>query len=79
MNTVSAPAGIGAPVKMRTACAGLDRVARGVAGGDPIDDDEALFAVRIEIVAAHRITVDRRIIERRDIDGRDDIFRQHAA
>ncbi len=59
--------------------AGLDRMARGVAGGDPIDDGEPLLAVGIEIAAAHRITVDRGIIERRHVDGSNDVFGKHAA
>ena len=79
MNTVSEPVGIGAPVKMRIASPGFDRVVRGVAGGDPIDDGETLLAIGIEVVAAHRVAVDGGIIERRDIDRGDDVFGEYAA
>ncbi len=50
-----------------------------MAGGDPIDDVQAALALAIEIVGAHRIAVDRRIVERRHVDRGDDIFRKHAA
>ena len=59
--------------------AGLTRMRRGMTGGDAIDDGEALVALGRKIVAAHRVTVDGGIIERRHIDRRDDIFGEHAA
>ena len=40
---------------------------------------ETLVAVGREIVAAHRVAVDGGIIERRNIDRRNDIFGEHAA
>ena len=79
MNTVSAPAGIGAPVKMRIASPATERTGRGASGGDAVDDREPRVARGGEIGMAHGIAVDRRIVERRQVDRRDDIARDHAA
>ncbi len=64
---------------MRMASPGFDRLCRGMPGGDAIDDRETYLAAAAKIVAAHGKTVDRGIIERRNIDGRDDVVGEHAA
>ena len=78
MKTVSAPAGIGAPVKMRTASPGAQGVRRGTAGGHALDHREAGLVLGVEIGVAHGVAVDRGIVERRQIDRRDDVARDHA-
>ena len=52
MNTVSAPAGIGAPVKMRIGFARADRLRRGAAGGQPTADREPRLGLGGEIARA---------------------------
>jgi len=49
-----------------------------VPGGDAVDNSEARFAFGIEIGGAHRITVHGGIIERRHVDGGDNVLGQHA-
>ena len=71
MNTVSAPAGIGAPVKMRIASPGVDRQLAARAGGQPPADREPGLGIGREIAVPHRIAIDRGIVERRQIDRRD--------
>ena len=79
MNTVSAPAGIGAPVKMRIASPAPQRARGGAAGGHALDDREPRSrASTVEIGVAHGVAVDRRIVERRQIDRCDDVARDHA-
>ena len=65
MNTVSAPSGIGAPVKIRTAWPDLDRLACRRAGLNATDDLKRLLLALRKIAAAHGITVDGGIGERR--------------
>ena len=50
-----------------------------VPGSDPIGDLQPHFAIGLQIRRAHRIAVDRGIIERRHVHRRDDIFDQDAA
>ena len=78
MNTVSAPAGIGAPVKMRMAWPAPIGFAVGAAGGQPSADREPGLGFGREIAVPHRIAIDGRIVERRQIDRRDDVAGEHA-
>ena len=50
----------------------------GLTGSDPIDDRQAHLALGIEIVGAHCVAIDRRIIEGRHIDRSDDIIGKHT-
>ena len=78
MNTVSRPAGIGAPVKMRTAPrAGTRTLERG-AGRDPPDDRQHGLAARGEVGEAHRVAVDGGVVEGRQVERRGDVLGQHA-
>ena len=75
----SAPAGIGAPVKMRTAvpraCARADRVAgRGAAGRQR----QTRLALGREVVEIDRVAVDRRIVVRRHVARGDQVVGQDA-
>ena len=79
MNTVSAPAGIGAPVKMRIASpAASARAAARPAVRRPTIGKPGL-ALGVEIGVAHRVAVDRGIVERRQVERRDHVARQHPA
>ncbi len=79
MNTVSAPSGIGAPVKMRIASPAPSARVAARPGGDAIDDLEPGVARGGKIGMAHGIAVDRRIVERRQIDRRQNIQRDDTA
>ena len=79
MNTVSKPGGMGAPVKMRTAVPAGRRLDRRGAGGDPPDDRQRGLAARLQIGEAHRVSVDGGLSNGREVEGRGDILRQHAA
>ena len=79
MNTVSAPAGMAAPVKIRMAWPGLSAIsARAPAVSRPAIGKLAV-AIGAQIGMAHGIAVDRRIIERRQIDRRLDVGGGDAA
>ncbi len=70
MNTVSAPEGITAPVKMRIASPGLSAaLGRRPAVSRPADDEFGI-AGGIEIGIADGVAVNRGIIERRQVDRR---------
>ena len=79
MNTVSAPPGIGAPVKMRMASPALSAWLAAWPAATRSTMASRRLALALEIVGAHRVAVDRRIIERRQIDRSDDILGKHAA
>jgi hypothetical protein len=55
------------------------RCRRVVAGGNAIDTAQGRGAVRIEVVEAHSVAVDRRIVEARHGDGCGDVLGQRAA
>ena len=58
MNTVSAPSGIGAPVKIRTASPGLmDRTAEAPAGIRPVTG-KCPFGIKRQIATAHGVAID---------------------
>ena len=78
MKTVSAPSGIGAPVKMRTASPGQSarRAARPAVTRSTTAS--RVSRVDVEIGVPHRVAVDRRIVERRQVDRRHDILGEHA-
>ena len=79
MNTVSAPSGIGAPVKMRIACPGLSGAMRKLpAWTRPVDWKRLLFLLR-QVAARDRIAVDGGIGEGRQRQRRQNIVRQNAA
>ena len=78
MNTVSAPAGIGAPVKMRIASPASSARAAARPAVTPLDHREPRLRAGGEVGVAHRVAVDRRIVERRQIDRRDHVARDHA-
>ena len=46
---------------------------RRVACGHAIDDQQASFASRVEIGMPHGVSIDRRIVERRQVHGRHEI------
>jgi hypothetical protein len=78
MNTVSAPSGIGAPVKMRTASPapiGLKPALPAVSRAPIVSLG---LGLGVEIAVPHRIAIDGRIVERRQIERRDDIAGEHA-
>ena len=79
MKTVSAPLGMAAPVKIRIASPGLSVDFGARAGGQPPGDHELGVAIGREIGVAHGVAVDRRIIERRQIDRRLHVEGEHAA
>jgi hypothetical protein len=54
------------------------RARGGMARGHALDHGEPRLGGRIEIGVTHGIAVDRRIIERRQIDGRHHVARDHA-
>ena len=64
---------------MRNAVPGGRRLDRRGAGGDPPDDRQRGSTARPQIGEPHRVSVDRRIVERGEVEGRGDILRQHAA
>ena len=68
MKTVSAPAGIAAPVKMRMASPGFSDRFRARAGHETAGHRKRGVAVRPKIRVPHGITIDGRIVERRQID-----------
>ena len=47
--------------------------------GRDVDDDRELAAARLELRAAHRVAVHRRVVERGDGLGRDDVVSRGAA
>ena len=73
----SAPAGTGAPVKMRAAVPGCSGCAA-AAGGNALADRQRHAFVG-DLGAAHRIAVHRAVVLRRHLQGRDQVLRQHAA
>ncbi len=50
-----------------------------MARGDAIDDGQARVCIRRQTVGANGVTIDGRIIEWRNIDGRNDVTGEHAA
>ena len=77
MNTVSAPSGIGAPVKIRTAWPGL-RCLPGCARLHAAAHRKRLLLLMRQVAAMHGIAVDGGIGERRQRQGRGDIARENA-
>ena len=59
--------------------AGFQRLLRACAGGQAASDDERRVAVAFEISMAHGVTIDRGIVERRQIDRRLDVIGGDAA
>ena len=49
------------------------------AGGDAVGDRKPRLAVRVEVGVAHRVAVDRRIVERRQAQRRDHVGGEHPA
>ena len=47
----------------------MQRAARGMPGGDPIHDRKPGLLLAAEIVGAHRVAIDRRVVEWRQIDA----------
>ena len=80
MNTVSAPSGIGAPVKMRIASPGATG---GPSAALPACSRPATRNSRASPLGtsspAHGIAVDGRVRERRQLQRRDEVVGQHAA
>ncbi len=76
--------GVGAR-RHRRAGEDADRLARretalrGAPRGHAIDDRKPRLARLRKIGVAHRVTVDRRIVERRKVDARGDVARYHPA
>ena len=58
---------------------GLDCMRGSVTGSNTIDNDETPLARGIKVLGADRIAIHRGIVERRQIDRRDDIRREHPA
>ena len=79
MKTVSAPSGIGAPVKMRTAWPGLIGARADAPACDAARHRKRLLRSLRQVAAAHGITVDGGIGEGRQRQRRRDIARQNAA
>ena len=79
MNTVSAPSGIGAPVKMRIASPGATGGPAAVlpACNRPATRKGSCLAAR-HVLPAHGIAVDRGVRERRQLQRRDQVVGQHA-
>ena len=79
MNTVSAPGRHRRAGEDADRFAGTERAGGGAAGGDAVDDLEPRVARRRQVGMADGKAVDRGIVERRQVDRRDDILRDHAA
>ena len=79
ITTVSAPAGITPPVKMRTHWPGADRRRVRLAGERLADARERRLAVRREVGEAHRLAVHRRVVVAGHVDRRDHVLGEHAA
>ena len=79
MKTVSAPSGIGAPVKMRIACPGLTGADRSAAGLDAPGDCERLLFLLRQVAARDRIAIDGGIGEGRQRQRRRNVVRKNAA
>ena len=80
MNTVSAPSGIGAPVKMRIASPGATGgPAAACARLQPARYAEGSRLAARHVLAAHGVAVDGRIRERRQLQRCDEIVGQNAA
>ena len=54
-------------------------VLRGAPGGEPVGDPQRRFALRADIGVPHRVAIHRGVVERRQVDRRDDIGGKHAA
>ena len=79
MNTVSAPSGIGAPVKMRIACPGLSGAfAEPPAWTRPVTGNACSSCLR-QVAARDRIAVDGGIGEGRQRQRRQNVVRENAA
>ena len=79
MNTVSAPSGIGAPVKIRTAWPGWNRAPGRRAGLDAPGHGKRLLLALRQIAAAHRIAIDGGIGERRQRQRRRNVAGENRA
>ena len=82
MTTASAPRGIGPPVAIGVVHAGRDREARRDAAGDRLIVERQRHGRGLaragQIGGSHREPVDAGAVERRHIDWRGYVFRQHA-
>ena len=76
--TVSAPSGIGAPVKMRIASPRRNRPAERMAGGGAARHGQYGLPIREQIGMGDRKTVDGAVGVRRHVDPGDQIARQDA-
>ena len=79
MNTVSAPSGIGAPVKIRTASPGLIGCAGRGAGLNAPCHGKCAFCIERQIATGHGIAIDGRIGEGRQRQRRRNIAGQNTA
>ena len=76
--TVSAPSGIGAPVKMRIASPRAHRPAERVAGGGAAGHRQYRLPVRQQVGMGDREAVDGAVGVRRHVDAGDQVARQDA-
>ena len=61
------------------ACAGVDRALERHAGKRSAGDLERDFAVRFKVGKTHCVTVHRRVVVRRHVERRNDVFSEHAS
>ena len=79
MNTVSAPSGIGAPVKMRIASPGANGRPRVAPACSRPRNAERPLRLASEVLPAHRVAVDCGVRERRQLQRRDQVAGENAA
>jgi hypothetical protein len=56
----------------------VDGLRRSAARGQPVDNRERRLVLRANVRVAHRIAIDRRVVERRQVDRRDHACGKHA-
>ena len=78
ISTVSAPVGIGAPVKMRTASPRRDRAVERVSRRGAAANGQFGFAIGEQIGKGHGIAVDRAVGVRRQVERGDPIGGENA-
>ena len=79
ISTVSAPSGMAAPVKMRIASPRSGHAAERMAGGSAARHRQRRRPLGREIGEAHGIAIDRGVVVRRHIAGRDERRREDAS